>query len=76
MSNREREVILLSNYRYPNIEAERVSLNLSQEKLVNELGIERKTYYNWLRKGKLQQSIFIIIYIVKPAGYMKLEKVK
>lgn len=53
MSNHEREVILLSNYRYPNIEAERVRLNLSQEKLVNELGIERKTYYNWLRKGNI-----------------------
>lgn len=43
----------MSKYMYPNIEAERVRANISQEVLANELGVERKSYYNWLRKGNI-----------------------
>lgn len=38
---------------YPNIEAERIRLQLSQEELSQKLGIERKTYYSWLYKGRI-----------------------
>lgn len=38
---------------YPNIEAERKRYQLSQEELSIKLGVERKTYYSWLAKGKI-----------------------
>lgn len=42
-----------TNMLYPNIEAERARLGLTQEEFSERLGIERKTYYNWLTKGKI-----------------------
>lgn len=36
------------NIVYPNIEAERARKQMSQEELSNHLGVERKSYYNWL----------------------------
>lgn len=47
------------NYMYPNIEAERVRLNMSQEDLAVKLSVERKSYYNWLTTGKIPVSILI-----------------
>lgn len=44
---------------YPNIEAERARMNLSQEELSNKLGIERKSYYNWLTKGNIPIPMLI-----------------
>lgn len=38
---------------YPNIEAERVRANMTQEELAIKLGIERKSYYNWQKKGNI-----------------------
>lgn len=42
--------------KYPNIEAERARINISQEELAEKLNIERKTYYNWLTKGNIPVS--------------------
>ena len=41
---------------YPNINAERARKGLSVEALAIHLGVTRKTYYNWLKKGKIPQS--------------------
>ena len=38
---------------YPNIEAERARKGWSEEELANKLGVSRKTYYNWVKKGKI-----------------------
>lgn len=38
---------------YPNIEAERARINMSQEELANQLKVERKSYYNWQTKGNI-----------------------
>ena len=42
--------------RYPNIDAERARNGLTKEELSNTLGVSRKTYYNWLNKGKIPQE--------------------
>lgn len=42
--------------KYPNIEAERARINISQDELAERLNIERKTYYNWLTKGNIPVS--------------------
>lgn len=49
----------MAEYIYPNIEVERKRLNLSQEDFSEKLGIERKTYYNWLTKGNIPISVLI-----------------
>lgn len=49
----------MSEYIYPNIEAERVRANLSQDALAEKLGIERKSYYNWLTKGNIPVRMLI-----------------
>lgn len=41
---------------YPNIEAERARKGLTVEKLTQLIGVTRKTYYNWIAKGKIPQS--------------------
>lgn len=41
---------------YPNIDAERARNGMSVELLSKALGVTRKTYYNWLSKGKIPQS--------------------
>lgn len=50
---------MYGNYKYPNLEAERIRMNISQDKLSEMLGIERKTYYNWLTKGNIPTSRLI-----------------
>lgn len=42
--------------RYPNIEAERARLSMSYEQMAGELGVTRKTVYNWIRAGKIPQK--------------------
>ncbi len=42
---------------YPNIEAERVRHEMSQEDLANKLNFERKSYYNWLTSGKIPANV-------------------
>ena len=46
-------------YVYPNIEAERVRHNISQEDLSQKIGFERKSYYNWLVNGKIPGNILV-----------------
>lgn len=46
----------MQKLKYPNIEAERARVNISQEELAKKLNIERKTYYNWLTKGNIPVS--------------------
>ncbi len=41
---------------YPNIEAERARRGLSKDEFSKMLGVSRKTYYNWVAKGKIPQS--------------------
>ena len=41
------------NLRYPNIDAERARKNMSVDGLVKELGVCKKTYYNWLKRGQI-----------------------
>ena len=45
--------------KYPNIEAERVRNNLTQDAISNMLGIGRKSYYNWLNKGNIPVNVLI-----------------
>lgn len=44
---------------YPNINAERARRNMSVDELSKRLGISRKTYYNWMRNGKIPQPMLI-----------------
>ena len=41
---------------YPNIEAERARRGYSKDKFSQMLGVSRKTYYNWVSKGKIPQN--------------------
>lgn len=41
---------------YPNIEAERARRGYSKDEFSKLLGVSRKTYYNWVSKGKIPQS--------------------
>ncbi len=43
----------MNTLRYPNIEAERARKGWSKEELAKKLGVSRKTYYNWVSKGKI-----------------------
>lgn len=49
----------MTQYVYPNIEAERVRHNISQEDLSEKIGFERKSYYNWLTSGKIPANVLI-----------------
>lgn len=42
--------------RYPNIAAERAKRNMSLEEMADELGVSRKTIYNWEQAGNIPQS--------------------
>jgi transcriptional regulator with XRE-family HTH domain len=46
---------------YPNIEAERKRLNLTQEELSKKLLVERKTYYSWINKGNIPIQKLILM---------------
>ncbi len=49
------------NYTYPNIEAERIRLGITQEQLTEQLNCTRKSYYNWLNNGNIPCSILIAL---------------
>lgn len=51
----------MKQYKYPNIEAERVRNNFSQEELSKELDIERKSYCNWLLNGKIPATKLLLL---------------
>lgn len=46
-------ILLSTALKYPNIEAERARLGLSQDDLSEKLGTTRKTYYNWTSSGNI-----------------------
>lgn len=41
---------------YPNINAERCRRKLTIEEFARELGVTRKTVYNWMVRGNIPQS--------------------
>lgn len=41
--------------KYPNIEAERARSGMSQEAFAEQLGVTRKTLYNWVSRGQIPQ---------------------
>lgn len=42
--------------RYPNINAERIRNGFTYEQFARELGVTRKTLYNWMRNGNIPQE--------------------
>lgn len=46
----------MSTLTYPNIEAERARRGYSKNEFAEKLGVSRKTYYNWVSKGKIPQG--------------------
>lgn len=46
----------MTNLTYPNIEAERARYGYNKDEFAEKLGVSRKTYYNWVVKGKIPQS--------------------
>ena len=45
-----------SEMKYPNIEAERARRGMSNDSLADELGVSRKTLFNWVAKGNIPMS--------------------
>jgi len=45
--------------KYPNIDAERARKGISNDRLAEDLGVTRKTLYNWLNKGNIPLSSLI-----------------
>lgn len=45
--------------KYPNIDAERARKGLSNDRLAEELGVARKTLYNWLNNGNIPLTALI-----------------
>ena len=41
---------------YPNINAERVRSGLTMDQFAQQLGVTRKTVYNWMAHGNIPQS--------------------
>ena len=45
--------------KYPNISAEMARKGLTRTSLAKQLGVDRKTVYNWLSKGKIPMDAAI-----------------
>lgn len=45
--------------KYPNIEAERARQGKTGEELAQDLGVSRKTLYNWIAKGNIPTTALI-----------------
>lgn len=45
--------------KYPNIDAERARNGISNDDLAEQLGVSRKTLYNWMDKGNIPTSALI-----------------
>ena len=43
--------------KYPNINAEMARNGLNRQKLAEEMGVSRKTIYNWLTKGNIPLAV-------------------
>jgi transcriptional regulator with XRE-family HTH domain len=46
---------------YSNIDAERGRVNMSKSEISNKLGIDRKTYDNWMENGKIPASALVTL---------------
>lgn len=44
---------------YSNIDAERGRIGMSKSEISNRLGIDRKTYDNWMESGKIPASALV-----------------
>ena len=44
---------------YSNIDAERGRLGMSKSEISNKLGIDRKTFDNWMENGKIPASALV-----------------
>lgn len=52
----------MKTYMYPNIEAERIRIGLSQDELVKKLNYkERRSYYAWISSGNIPTSVLILM---------------
>ena len=49
----------LGSMKYPNIEAERARRGISNDALAEDLGVARKTLFNWMEKGNIPTSALI-----------------
>ena len=47
------------NVTYPNIAAERARRGMTMDQLAQELGVTRKTIYNWQNNGKIPMNKLI-----------------
>lgn len=45
--------------KYPNIDAERARMGISNDALAEKLGVSRKTLYNWIDKGNIPTTALI-----------------
>lgn len=45
--------------KYPNIDAERARKGISNDTLAEQLGVSRKTLYNWIDKGNIPTTALI-----------------
>lgn len=45
--------------KYPNIDAERARHGMSVDELSQQLGISRKTLYNWITDGKIPANALV-----------------
>ena len=45
--------------KYPNIEADRARKGISNDSLAEQLGVTRKTLFNWMDKGNIPTSALI-----------------
>ena len=45
--------------KYPNIEAERARNGVSNDTLAVELGVSRKTLFNWIERGNIPSSALV-----------------
>jgi transcriptional regulator with XRE-family HTH domain len=46
---------------YSNIDAERGRANMSKAEISSRLGIDRKTYDNWMENGKIPASALVTL---------------
>lgn len=45
--------------KYPNIDAERARMGISNDALAERLGVSRKTLYNWIDKGNIPTTALV-----------------
>lgn len=58
--------------KYPNIDAERARLDITLEEFSKQLGVSRKTVYNWMNSGNIPQWALVKMseLFSKPIDYL------